>query len=86
MGHAVLCAKAFVGNEPFAVLYGDDVILNGERPACRELCEAYEEFGVGVAGIKPVPMEDISKYCSLAIEKVEGKDLVFHMKDMIEKR
>ena len=85
LGHAVLCAKAFVGNEPFAVLYGDDVILNGERPACRELCEAYEEFGVGVAGIKPVPMEDISKYCSLAIEKVEGKDRVFHLTDMIEK-
>ena len=35
LGHAVLCAKAFVGNEPFAVLYGDYFILNGERPACR---------------------------------------------------
>ena len=85
LGHAVLCAKAFVGNEPFVVLYGDDVILNGERPACRELCEAYEEYGVGVAGIKPVPMEDISKYCSLALEPIEGKDRVFRLTDMIEK-
>ena len=85
LGHAVLCAKAFVGNEPFAVLYGDDVILNGERPACRELCEAYEEYGVGVAGIKPVPMEDISKYCSLVLEPIEGKDRVFRLTDMIEK-
>ncbi len=85
LGHAVLCAKAFVGNEPFAVLYGDDVILGGERPACRELCEVYEEYGIGVAGIKPVPREDISKYCSLALEKVEGKNGIFRLMDMIEK-
>ena len=85
LGHAVLCAKAFVGNEPFAVLYGDDVIIGGERPACRELCEVYEEYGLGVAGIKPVPMADISKYCSLAVEPVEGKERVFHLTDMVEK-
>ena len=56
LGHAVLCAKAFVGNEPFAVLYGDDVIIGGERPACRELCEVYDEYGLGVAGIKLTDM------------------------------
>ncbi len=85
LGHAVLCAKAFVGNEPFAVLYGDDVILGGERPACRELCEVYEQYGIGVAGIKPVPREDISKYCSLALEAVEGRSDLFRLNDMIEK-
>lgn len=85
LGHAVLCAKAFVGNEPFAVLYGDDVILGGERPACRELCEVYEQYGIGVAGIKPVPREDISKYCSLALETVEGRSDLFRLTDMIEK-
>ena len=68
-----------------AVLYGDDVIIGGERPACRELCEVYEEYGLGVAGIKPVPMADISKYCSLAVEPVEGKERVFHLTDMVEK-
>ena len=85
LGHAVNCARSFVGNEPFAVLYGDDVIIGGERPACRELCEVYEEYGLGVAGIKPVPMADISKYCSLAVEPVEGKERVFHLTDMVEK-
>ena len=85
LGHAVWRAKSFVGNEPFAVLYGDDVIIGGERPACRELCEVYEEYGLGVAGIKPVPMADISKYCSLAVEPVEGKERVFHLTDMVEK-
>ena len=85
LGHAVLCAKAFVGNEPFAVLYGDDVVLGGEHPACWELCRAYEQFGVGVAGIKPVPIEDISKYCSLAMEPVPGQERIFHLTDMVEK-
>ena len=44
LGHAVLCARPFVGDEPFAVLYGDDVIL-GEDPACAQLCRAYEASG-----------------------------------------
>lgn len=82
LGHAVLCAKAFAAGEPFAVLYGDDVIL-GETPACAELCEAYEKYGLGVAGIKPVPTELVSKYCSLEVEKIEDK--LFKVSDMIEK-
>ena len=82
LGHAVLCAKTFVGDEPFAVLYGDDVIL-GENPVCGQLCSAYERFGLGVAGIKEVPTSDLSKYCSLAVEKVE--DRIFHVSDMVEK-
>jgi len=82
LGHAVLCAKAFVGDEPFAVLYGDDVII-GETPACGELCEAYEKYGLGVAGIKPVPDELLSKYCSLKVERLE--DGRFAVSDMIEK-
>ena len=85
LGHAILKAKPFTADEPFVVLYGDDVIIGGERPACRELCEVYDEYGLGVAGIKPVPMADISKYCSLAVEPVEGKERVFHLTDMVEK-
>ena len=83
LGHAVLCAKAFVGNEPFAVLYGDDVVIGGEHPACRELCEAYDRFGLGVAGVKPVELSQITKYCSLQVEKQE--DRIFKITDMIEK-
>jgi len=82
LGHAVLCAKAFAAGEPFAVLYGDDVIL-GETPACAELCAAYEKYGLGVAGIKPVPTELVTKYCSLEVEKIEDK--LFKVSDMIEK-
>ena len=82
LGHAVLCAKAFAGSEPFAVLYGDDVII-GDTPACGELFEAYDKYGLGVAGIKPVPPEQLSKYCSLEVEKLD--DRTFRVSDMIEK-
>ncbi len=82
LGHAVNCARSFVGNEPFAVLYGDDVII-GDDPACGQLCRAYETHGKGVVGIKEVAPEQILKYCSLAVEKLS--DRVYSVTDMIEK-
>ncbi len=82
LGHAVSCARSFVGDEPFAVLYGDDVII-GEDPACGQLCRAYEEFGKGVVGIKEVTVEQIQKYSSLAVEPL--RDNLYHVSDMIEK-
>ena len=56
LGHAIGCAREFVGDEPFAVLYGDDVIL-GKDPACGQLIRAYEQFGNGVVGVKEVDRE-----------------------------
>ncbi len=82
LGDAVLRAKQFVGDEPFAVLYGDDVII-GESPAIAEMCEAYEKYGKSVVGIKEVPDEAVVKYCSLKVEPLE-KD-IFAVSDMIEK-
>lgn len=82
LGDAVLRAKEFVGNEPFAVLYGDDVII-GEVPAIGELCEAYEKYGKNVVGIKEVTDEQVVKYCSLKVE--EKEENIFEVSDMIEK-
>lgn len=82
LGHAVNCAKSFVGNEPFAVLYGDDVII-GEDPACAQLIRAYEKYGKSVVGIKSVPESEISKYSSLKVDKLE--DNIYSCTDMIEK-
>ena len=82
LGHAVLCAKSFVGNEPFAVLYGDDVII-GEDPAIAQLCRAYERYGKGVAGIRKVSDEDIMRYSSMKLKEIE--DGYFSISDMIEK-
>ncbi len=82
LGHAVLKAKTFVDNEPFAVLYGDDVII-GDTPAIGELAQAYEKYGLGVAGVQPVPIEEIGKYCSLEVEPIA--DRIMKVTDMIEK-
>ncbi len=82
LGHAVGCARSFVGNEPFAVLYGDDVII-GKDPACAQLIRAYEEFGKGVVGVNKVSEEAIHKYSSLKVEPLH--DNLFRCTDMIEK-
>ena len=58
LGHAVLKAKSFVGNEPFAVMYGDGVIT-GKVPAIKQLIDHYGEYGEGVVGVKKVDAKDI---------------------------
>lgn len=82
LGHAVNCARAFVGGEPFAVLYGDDVII-GEDPACLQLIRAYERYGLGVVGVKEVTPEAIRKYSSLKVEPLD--DGCLRCTDMVEK-
>ncbi len=84
LGHAVLCAKSFVGNDPFAVLYGDDVIISPpDQPAIGQLCQAYDRYGLGVVGMKEVTPEQILKYSSLAVEPLEGR--TYRVTDMVEK-
>ncbi len=84
LGHAILCAESFVGDEPFAVLYPDDVILsNNYKPVCKQLIEIYEEFNLGVIGAKKVPHEEIYKYGSLKVQQI--RDRIYKCTDMIEK-
>jgi len=82
LGHAVNCAKSFVRNEPFAVLYGDDVII-GEDPVCAQLIRAYEKTGLPVLGVNKVDKKDICRYSSLKVDHI--KDNIFKCTDMIEK-
>ena len=82
LGHAVLKAKSFVGNEPFAVMYGDGVIVS-KTPAIKQLMDCYGEYGEGVVGVKLVAEEEIHKYGSLKVEKLH--DNVFKCTDMKEK-
>ncbi len=82
LGHAVYCAKSFIGDEPFAVLYGDDVIVS-KTPVTKQLIDVYNEYGLGVAGVKSVTPEQIVKYCSLKVENLH--DNVYKVSDMIEK-
>lgn len=82
LGHAISLAENFIDNEPFAVLYGDDVILS-EIPVCRQLCDAYEKYGNNVVGIKQVPHNLISKYSSLSVSNIDKN--IYKINDMVEK-
>ncbi len=82
LGHAVLTAKNFVGNEPFYILYGDDIIMS-EIPVCSQMKSAFEKYGKPVCGVKPVPWELVAKYCSLKADEIEKG--VYNVTDMIEK-
>lgn len=82
LGHAIMKARSFTGNEPFAVLYGDDIIFS-ETPVCRQLIDAYDTYGLAAAGIKAVPTEQVSKYSSMGVTALEGN--CYRVYDMIEK-
>ena len=84
LGHAVGRARSFVGDEPFIVLYGDDIIFS-EVPVCRQMADVYEKYGKCVVGVKPVPAADLRKYSSLKVSAVEGEERVTFCTDMIEK-
>ena len=84
LGHAVGRARQFIGDEPFLVMYGDDVIFS-KRPVCGQLMEVYEKYGRPVVGVKPVSPELLTKYCSLKVEAIDGESRVSYCSDMIEK-
>ena len=82
-GHALQLAKNFVGDEPFALLYGDDVIMNEKHPVVGQLTDVYEKYGKSVVGVQEVPEELVLKYCTLDVTKVD--DRIYEVSDMIEK-
>ena len=85
LGHAILCAESFVGNEPFSVLYGGDVIFSEGKPATAQLIDTYQKYGRTVCGVKRVPEEQLRKYCSLKAEPIDGAEGEYYVDDMIEK-
>lgn len=82
--HAILCAKSFVGDEPFAVLLGDDVVYNEEKPCLQQLLDVYDTTGASVLGCQTVPQEKVSSYGIVANEATEDAR-IFKVNDMVEK-
>jgi UTP--glucose-1-phosphate uridylyltransferase len=85
LGHAVLVTRSLVGDEPFAVILGDDVI-DATPPALRQMIDVFERVGGPVLAVERVPMEDVSSYGVVAID--ESDDLgpgVHRIKDLVEK-
>ncbi len=82
LGHAISCAKTFVGNEPFAVMLGDDIV-DSEVPCLKQLIDCYNEFKTTILGVQTVPDEEVSKYG--IVKGIEIEDRVYKVKDLIEK-
>ncbi|WP_432401385.1 UTP--glucose-1-phosphate uridylyltransferase GalU [Wukongibacter sp. M2B1] len=82
LGHAINCAKSFVGSEPFAVLLGDDIVYS-ETPCLKQLIDVFDEYKTTILGVQTVPEYDVDKYGI-----VEGKyieDDVYKVKNLVEK-
>lgn len=85
LGHAISCASRFIGNEPFAVLLGDDIVHSPENPCLKQLIEVYERYNSSVIGVKEVPKEDVSKYGVISYHQNRFDDGVYHINDLVEK-
>ena len=82
LGHAILCARAFVGNEPFAVLLGDDVV-DSEVPCLKQLMDCYKEYKTSILGVQTVAKEDVNKYG--IVDGIHIEDRVYKVKKLVEK-
>ena len=82
LGHAIYCAKTFIGNEPFAVLLGDDIV-DSEVPCLKQLIDVYDEYNTTVVGVQHVPETDVSKYGIVNCKHIEER--VYKIKDLVEK-
>ena len=82
LGHAINCAKTFVGNEPFAVMLGDDVV-DAEKPCLKQLIDCYDEYKTTILGVQKVEHKEVYKYGVISGMHIDGN--VYKVKDLVEK-
>ncbi len=82
LGHAVLCAKEHINEEPFAVMLGDDLIVD-EKPCIRQLLDVFDKFKYSVIAVERVPEDKVHKYGVIAGKQIE--DNLYEIEDIIEK-
>lgn len=85
LGHAISVAKNFIGNEPFAVLLGDDIVKTTGTPCLKQLIDVYGQHESSVVGVRAVPDEDVSKYGIVSPKSQERSNGVVHINDLVEK-
>ncbi|MBN1036866.1 UTP--glucose-1-phosphate uridylyltransferase GalU [Clostridium botulinum] len=83
LGHAIHCAKAFTGDEPFAVLLGDDIVYNEGKPCLKQLIDCYNEYKTSVLGVQTVARENVNKYG--IVDGLHIEDRVYKVKGLVEK-
>jgi UTP--glucose-1-phosphate uridylyltransferase len=82
LGHAIHCAKSFIGNEPFAVLLGDDIVY-AEKPCLKQMIEVYDEYKTTILGVQDVPAGEVDKYGIISGMKIEER--VYKVNGLVEK-
>jgi UTP--glucose-1-phosphate uridylyltransferase len=82
LGHAVLCAKTFVGNEPFVVMLGDDIV-DSDIPCTKQLIDAFETYQCSIVGVQPVDWSQVDKYGIVEVEEIKDRDL--RVRGLVEK-
>ena len=82
LGHAIHCAKSFIGNEPFAVLLGDAIVY-AEKPCLKQMIEVFNHYQTSILGVQTVPHDQVSKYGIVDGSKVS--DRVFKVNGLVEK-
>ena len=84
LGHAIHCAKSFVGNEPFAVMLGDDIVENdGGKPCLKQMMEMYDQFKTSILGVQEIPLEHTNKYGIVDGNYIEER--IYKVKNLVEK-
>ncbi len=82
LGHAILCAKTFVGNEPFAVLLGDDIV-DAEPPCLSQMIDVFDVYNTSVLGVQHVEKSEVNKYGIVDCEIDANK--IYKVRDLVEK-
>ena len=82
LGHAILCAKKHIGNEPFAVMLGDDIVVS-DRPCIGQLVDVFDDVKASVVGVEQVPKSKIQRYGVIKGRRV--KDDIYKVDDLVEK-
>jgi len=82
LGHAIWCARKFVGNEPFAVMLGDDIV-ESDVPCLKQMLDIYEQYETSIVGVQPVPWEQVSRYGLVDGEQLSER--VFKARRFVEK-
>ncbi|MGM0883306.1 MAG: UTP--glucose-1-phosphate uridylyltransferase GalU [Bacillota bacterium] len=82
LGHAIWCARKFIGDEPFAVLLGDDIV-QAEKPCLKQMIEQYDRYNSSVIGVQSVPEDEVSRYG--IVDGKEVHDRLYSVSNLVEK-
>lgn len=83
LGDAIYCARAFVGDEPFAVLLGDDIVYNEEKPCIKQLIDCFEKYNKSILGVQKILENEVFKYGIISGKEID--DRLYKVNNLVEK-